>query len=47
MTADEIDRLITFLRTKMCRPCRDGTPNPEHHGCCEASELIETMRRDG
>ena len=45
MTPDETERLVEFLRRKMCKPCRDGTPNPDHAGCCEAADLVEIVER--
>ncbi len=46
MNADERQRLIDFLRKKMCGPCRRGDLNPEHEGCLEASDLIEIIEAD-
>ncbi len=43
MNPDERQRLIDFLRRKMCGPCRRGEVNPEHDGCVEASDLIELV----
>lgn len=43
MTQDEKLRLITYLNTKLDDQCRNGAPI--HHGCKEAIELIEIVRR--
>lgn len=46
VTDAERDRLITFLRNKMCGPCRREKPDPEHEGCAEAAILIEIVEKD-
>lgn len=46
MTPDDVERIADFLRRKMCKPCRDTGPNPEHAGCCEASDLLEIVERE-
>lgn len=41
--------LISYLKTKMCRPCREGSVNPEHGGCAEAERLaaaVAALRAD-
>jgi len=35
--------LISYLKTKMCRPCREGPVNPEHGGCAEAERLAAAV----
>ena len=45
VTPDETERLVEFLRRKMYKPCRDGSPNPDHAGCCEAGEIVEIVER--
>lgn len=46
MTKDELERLIVFLESKMCGPCRRDEPKLEHGGCVEAWALIEIASRD-
>ena len=45
MTADEQERLIRFLQSKMCRPCLKDGADSEHSGCVEAQALIEIVQR--
>lgn len=40
MTDAERQRLIEFLRKKMCGPCRRSGADAGHEGCVEAEELI-------
>jgi len=35
--------LIAYLRTKMCRPCREGRVDPHHGGCVEAERLADAV----
>jgi hypothetical protein len=44
MTHSELERLIRYLNSKLCTPCRNGTPT--HTGCREALELIDVAERD-
>jgi ribosomal protein S28E/S33 len=37
---EDKQRLIDFLRRKMCGPCRRGDLDIAHEGCVEAAELI-------
>ena len=46
MTPADRERLVDFLRRKMCKPCRDHGPDPAHAGCCEASDLVEIVETD-
>jgi hypothetical protein len=46
MTQKEKDRLLDFLRKKMCGPCRTGAVHPTHPGCAEAATLVSIVSRE-
>ena len=46
VTHAERERLVAFLRSKQCGPCRRGDAKREHPGCVEAEELIEIVEKD-
>jgi len=41
------DRLIEFLKVKMCGPCRRNGAIADHDGCVEAERLIAVVEADG
>ncbi len=46
MTDEEQERLVEFLRRKMCGPCRRGDLNMGHEGCVEATELVAIVEAE-
>lgn len=47
MKAEEQDRLVAFLRSKMCGPCRRDGASADHPGCVEAEQLIAIVEAQG
>jgi hypothetical protein len=45
VTDAERDRLVAFLQSKQCGPCRRGDAKLDHGGCVEAEELIKIVER--
>jgi hypothetical protein len=43
---EDRERLVEFLRGKMCGPCRRGDLNPAHDGCVEARQLIAIVEAE-
>jgi hypothetical protein len=43
VNAKDQERLLEFLRKKMCGKCRRGALTAQHDGCHEAAELIEIV----
>lgn len=46
MREEDRERLVEFLRRKMCGPCRRGELNLAHEGCVEAADLIAIVEAD-
>jgi hypothetical protein len=45
VTDAETERLVAFLRSKQCGPCRRGEATSDHAGCVEAEDLIGIVER--
>ena len=43
MTLSDSERLIDFLRKKMCGHCKRGAVSVQHDGCLEAAELVSMV----
>jgi hypothetical protein len=43
---DDRERLVQFLRIKMCGPCRRDGARADHEGCVEAEALIAIVEAD-
>lgn len=46
MTREEKNRIIAFLRNKMCGPCRRDSADASHEGCVEAEQLITIVENE-
>jgi hypothetical protein len=46
MTRHEQKRLLAFLKTKQCAPCRRGNLDPTRSGCLEAEDLVDVIANE-